>query len=505
MPVAPTPKNQPRRGEPRPESLPQFDPASIGTPSLRQTGGYIHEEFLRELRGEAGLRKLREMAENDFVCGAVIFAVSTLIKGVQWTLQAADDTVEAEAGQAFADEVLFQDLGHSWHDFIGEVCSMLTYGFAPIEIVWKRRSGPTTDRTTRSKFDDGRIGIRLLSLRAQETIYQWDIDDEDGQIRGLYQQPINGGQVYIPDVKFLLFRTSRDRNNPLGRSILRAAYRSWYLKSKIEEIEAIGVERDLAGLPIVTLPAQYMRIDADPADRAIYAAYKTLVTNVRRDRQEGIIMPSDRDKDGNLLFEFKLLSSGGSRTLDTNKVLTRYDRAIATAVLADFIFLGQQAVGSFALSSDKTALFAQAVQSILVAIAETINTELLPRLWYLNALPIETMPKIVPGQVEQAALGEISAFVSQLASAGMPMFPDRDLANHLRRMAGLPPEPEEGIAMETPDGPQPGDDGEPDDGEAADDGADEADDEAEDDALAKLRAMIGELFTKKDTKAGAGH
>lgn len=433
-----------------------FDPKTIGGPGLRQTGGYIHEEFLRELRGEAGLRKYREMAENDYVCGAFLFAIQTLIRGVEWTIQAADDTVEAEDGKTFLEEVL-KDMGTTFDAVLSEICTMFIYGFAPMEIVWKRRTtDPGEDGLPQSAFDDGMIGIRAISLRAQETIINWDIDDTDGSINGLWQQPYNRASVYIPAMKFLLFRTEAVKNNPLGRSILRSAYRSWYFKTKIEEIEAIGVERDLAGLPMVRIPAQYMAADADTNDKAIFTAYKTLVTNVRRDQQEGIILPSTKDKEGNYLFEFSLLSTGGSRTFDTSKVLNRYDRAVATAVLADFVFLGQQAVGSFALSSDKTALFAAAIQSFLSkGIAGIINEQLVPRLWHLNAMDMVTMPKAIPADIEEASLTEVMAMLSGMAAAGAPVFPDRELENALRKRAGLPPAPEDGEDVRTPNPPDP--------------------------------------------------
>ena len=59
----------------------------------------------------------------------------------------------------------------------------------------------------------------------------------------------------IPIDKALLFRTKSRKDNPEGRSILRNAYRSWYFKRRIQEVEGIGIERDLAGLPVMYAPA----------------------------------------------------------------------------------------------------------------------------------------------------------------------------------------------------------------------------------------------------------
>lgn len=452
--------------------------ATIGSTGLKHSGGVIVEEFIPELRGARGARKYREMVDNDFVCGAVIFAITSLVRSVDWTVQAADESAEAEAGKAFLEEVLL-DMDTPWDAVISEICTMFPHGFAPMEVTFKRRSD-ATDLEGRpvSKYPDGKVGVGSIALRSQETIDQWSIDDESGKILGFWQVPWNRPRVFIPAPKMMLFRTEVVRNNPTGRSILRSAYRAWYFKSRMEEIEAIGVERDLAGLPMLHIPVQYMDPNASPQDKAVYAAYKALVSNVRRDKQEGLILPSTRDKDGNLLVEFKLLSTGGARSFDTNKVLSRYDRGIATAVLADFIFLGQQAVGSFALSSDKTALFATALEGFLKhSIAGTLNDRLVSDIWRLNGLPPETQPKLVPGDIEEAGLAEVVQFITAMASAGQPLFPDRELENALRRKFNLPLAPEDGEDMDTPRGPMPGAEN---DGAGGKDAAGADDEEADD-------------------------
>lgn len=432
----------------------KFDPASVGSTGLRAYGGYVTEEFLPELRFQQGARKYREMADNDPIVGAVLFAVTMLIRQAKWNVQAVDDTVEADEAKVFVEEVM-DDMSSSWSDVVAEICTMFIYGYAPLEIIWKRRGGlGTTDVERRSKFDDGKIGLRLLSLRSQHTVIRWDIDLDDGSISGVWQQPIDRSMVCIPAEKMLLFRTTAERSNPEGRSLLRNAYRPWYFKKRLEEIEGIGLERDLAGLPVAMIPSNYFDASADGQERAVLAAWQTMVKNVRRDQQEGILIPSDRDSSGNLLFDFKLLSTGGARQFDTTKVIDRYNRAIATSVLADFIFLGQQSVGSFALSSDKTSLFATAIGAFMTNIADTVNRALLPRLWALNGMDPSLMPKMVPGDLETPNLGELGDFIQTLAGSGAQLFPDRELENHLREIAGLPLQAEEGADfVDTPDDP----------------------------------------------------
>jgi hypothetical protein len=276
---------------------------------------------------------------------------------------------------------------------------------------------------------------------------RWEIDPVDGSIDGVWQQPYSGPQVFIPIEKMLLFRTTDQRSNPEGRSVLRTAYRPYYFKKRIEEIEAIGVERDMAGLPVAYIPAKFFAKDADPVDRAIFLQWQKLVTTIRRDQKEGILIPSDRDDKGNLRYELKLLATAGSRTFDTTKIIDRYKREIATSVLADFIFLGQQAVGSFALSSDKTALFATAVGAFTSAISGVINRHLLPRIWFLNGFDPQTMPTLVCEDLESAAVADIVALLGALASGGAQVFPDRELENALRQKLGLPLAPEDDGGM----------------------------------------------------------
>src|SRR5690606_26845233 len=98
------------------------------------------------------------------------------------------------------------------------------------------------------------VGWARIPSRSQHTLYGWQFAD-NGDIKGFIQQaPPKYETITIPLSKGLLFRTKIARDNPEGRSLLRNAYRPWYFKKRIEEIEGIGIERDLAGLPVLQAP-----------------------------------------------------------------------------------------------------------------------------------------------------------------------------------------------------------------------------------------------------------
>jgi hypothetical protein len=63
---------------------------------------------------------------------------------------------------------------------------------------------------------------------------------------------------FIPSWKLLHYRTITTNNDPSGRSILRNAYKSYTFLNNLQSIEAIAVERELHGVPVGRMPAEYL-------------------------------------------------------------------------------------------------------------------------------------------------------------------------------------------------------------------------------------------------------
>ena len=417
-----------------------------GVTGLRRSGGYVHEEFLPQLAGYRAIQVYREMQDNDPVIGAILYAIDKLVRQVAWRVQPASTKLEDQKDAKFLESCL-GDLNVAWEDTISEIMSMLAYGWSYHEIVYKKRNGYTSDTTKTSKYNDGMIGWQKFPIRSQETRDRWVFAD-NGDILGMWQSASpTYFPTYIPIEKALLFRTTVSKNNPEGRSVLRNAYRPWYFKRRIEEIEAIGVERDLAGFPIMYVDPDIMREDASGIKSTVFQDYKDVIVNIRRDQQEGMILPAMYDENNNLMYRLELLSAGGGRQFDTDRIITRYDQRIATTVLADFILLGQDIGGSYALSSDKTSLFALSIRTWLETIKTVMNQQAIPRLFRVNGIDTEKLPELVYGDIETPPLTEIGTFIQQLAGAGAPLFPDDALENHLRKMAHLPERREESAGV----------------------------------------------------------
>jgi len=221
----------------------------LGSVGLSRWGGRIREEFLPELRGREGVKRFREMSENDATVGAVLFAIEQSIRRINWEVRPATDSEEDVWAAKFVEECL-DDMSHSFQDFISEVLTFLVFGWSYFEIVYKRRLGPDADPP--SKFRDGYIGWRKFAIRAQESLFEWKFDEEGG-IQGLVQvaEP-DYKHRFIPIEKSLLFRTKIIKNNPEGRSVLRNCYRcfsddteiltkrGWLLFSELQPEEEVA-------------------------------------------------------------------------------------------------------------------------------------------------------------------------------------------------------------------------------------------------------------------------
>ena len=415
-----------------------------GVTGLVEFNGVIHEEFLRDLQGDKAIEKYKEMHWNSSIVGAMVRSITMLARQVEWWWTPAEEDTSFEV-QEFV-EGAHGDMSTDWHDILAEVLTgIIVYGWDYREIVYKTRNGVVPGSPGKSsKFDDGKIGWRKWAERSQDSRARWEFVESDQSLLGMWQLQKMMKDVFIPLEKSLLFRAERYKNSPEGMSMLRSAYRAWYFLKKIEEIEGIGVERDLAGLPVAWVPAEITNsAGRDSGQTAAYQAFQDLVRNVRNDSQAGLVLPMAYDDDNNPMYKFELLSTSSRRNFDTNQIIERYDARIAVTVLADFLLIGHEGVGSFALSSDKTSMFMVAMGTLLDSVANVVNRHAVPRLLAFNGIPLNKSPTLEHGKLDTSSIKDDADSLVKLANAGMILFPDEELENSIRSKAGWPKQDQE--------------------------------------------------------------
>tara|TARA_B100000497_G_scaffold38340_1_gene45023 strand:- start:1282 stop:2622 length:1341 start_codon:yes stop_codon:yes gene_type:complete len=407
------------------------------------------DEFLPELRGKKAIRKYREMRDNDSTIGAVMYATEQVLRDVDLKVCPCDDSEEAKREADFVESVLC-DMDHTLDDHIAEALSCLSYGFAWFEVVYKRRVGPTqSNDKKRSKYTDGRMGVRKIAMRAPWTVSRFDVDNKTGDIQGVYQDGGYAGTTkhYIPSRKSLYYRTTSLNGDPSGRSILRNAYTSYEYLNNLQAIEAIAVERELAGIPVARIPSEYLSPDATSSQVQFKSNLEQILRDVKFNEQGYIITPSDTypDKDGSptniRLVDVELMSSSGSRNIDIDPIVKRYQHDIARSVLSEFLMLGSQG-GSYALSKSKTDLFLRALESYIQQIVDVLNKQLVERLWELNGLDYSLMPTIEAGDVAPHDLREIAGFLRNLNGADISVSDHPEVIQNLMDIADLNYDPD---------------------------------------------------------------
>lgn len=403
----------------------------LGTSGLTRFGGTVYEEFLQELRLKGQFYVYREMRDNSPVVNATLYAIEMALRKVKFYFETENDK-ETEL-RDFLNGCL-DDMSLTFQDTLSQICTMLQFGFSIFEIVYKVRKGP--DGKTESRFNDGRIGWRKWLPLAQETLApgrEW-IWDETGGIQGINQlAPPDYILRTLPIEKLLLFRPSVYKNNPEGRSILRAMYTSYYFAKNFQEIEGISLERMGAGIPVMYMGRDTVK--AGPSSDIELA--KQIVRDVRADEQQGVVIPYPKmSSDGNGML-FELLATPGHSVIDFNSVIVRYEQRMAMSALAQFIMLGMNGVGSYALSKDHSDLFILALSAWAEVIAETITRHALPRLLKLNTFTYDQMPELKHSELASPDLAQLASYINTLVGSQL-IIPDSNLENYLREAAHLP-------------------------------------------------------------------
>lgn len=282
----------------------------LGRPSKVTYAGSLYQDYLPALTGRQALRTYREMV-NDPSVGSVLFAIEMLLRRMAWTTEPFDDTPQDLEAANFLDECR-QDMSHTWADHMAAASSMLAFGFAPFELVYRQRT-PAGN----SRYNDGRIGWRRLGFRPQDTLDRWE-RDPDGGLAGMWQDT-GKGVVFIPIEKLLLYQVRPGMGDPESRSILRAAYRAWWFKKRAEEVTLISLERAGVGMPRIRMPAASI-IAEDNA----FKRYALMAQRLKVDEQMGVIIPSDRDESGEFLYDIDYMPTPGTPPIDGIALIRMY-------------------------------------------------------------------------------------------------------------------------------------------------------------------------------------
>lgn len=443
--------------------LPPFRQGEMGTLGLAVAGGRIIQEPRRNLRFPESMNTFQLM-QRDPAIASSLNIIKMFVRRVKWTFRAPygkeNDPLIKERVEFF--NGLMDDMDVSWNEFITSIMSMCIYGFAVHEKVYKKRTGKGGKYP--SKYNDNLIGWAKMPTRAQPTLDKWYFDDDFNTVTGVRQNlsrmnrnlslipnnsNSNDGFRRLPRSKFMLFKYDENCGSPEGRSPLLNAYVAWKYKVQIEEYEAVGVSRDLVGMPKIGLPPDYLDENADPEKKAFVEYCKRLINDMIANDRAGIIFPRFIDPETKAdVFEFGLVSRQGAKAYDTEAIIERYSKQIMQAFMADVVAMGNSKYGSFSLADSKTSLLAMSVEVLLKQIQDVINRDLVAQTYSLNQWEDADQVQIAFDDIETPDLEVIAKYIQQVVAVGA-MEVDKASSDYLRKLIGLPPADESKPVSET--------------------------------------------------------
>lgn len=413
---------------------------------IKNLGGYIQEEAVRELRFPYNIKTFTDMVHDPVIYGALT-TIKSFIKNLDWRVEAPHGASEEDKKRAELIEGMMEDMDRPWDEIIQEAFTSNIYGFSVLEKVFKRRRGYKKNRAKSSYYDDSLFGWSKLAPRSQDTIDKFIFSEDNRELLAIRQnlglvpntmKEYKSTEVIIPRDSFLLFRTDPIRDNPDGNSPLKGAYYAWKFKVAAEEIQAVGFSRDLRGLPVFGVPAEYLSEDATQDQKEYVESTKRIIRNLNVNEEAGIVKPILYDDAGKDMFTFELTNLDGGSDSSIGQAIDRYENKMLMAFMADVLKMGQDNTGSFALADSKSNLLSVGIDARLSEIADVFNKDLIPHTYRLNGWEMKNMPRVVYSDIEDFSLEELSKYIQRVVSVGAVEM-DKNLSDKLRERIKLKP------------------------------------------------------------------
>ena len=410
----------------------------------------IYEDSLRELKFPYSLKTYDQMAKSSVVA-SVLSAVNTIAEQADFYLEAYDQSATHLNRTKFLEQCLFLDMKTPFSHVVKDFLTSAQYGFSILEKVFRERR-----YSEGSLYDDGRIGIKYLPLRAQKSITNFEYDEMGRELKSVEQtfltnpnnstnnilnSKLNSVTKKLPADRILFFKVNSSSIYPHGRSPLADAYMSWRVLEELRGIETVSANRNLNGIPHLSCPSEIMDEGSeDPEDQARVFKLKQQMSRISTGEQAYIITPSDRydqTEGASAQYDFKVVTGSSSHLTALGSIISRYKNEVFQAMCADILTIDDGQSASSSLTSNKQTMFNMFVEARLREFVEVINNDLIPDLFNRNGWDVTKLPKLKYDRVEKLTVAEMAKAVQQLsATQTIPITAEN--TNYMAEIFGFP-------------------------------------------------------------------
>lgn len=426
--------------------------------TVNQSGFLQDDEYNRDLSGKQGLEVFRRMQDSDGSVREAYLHIRAPIQNSTIDVDAAsDDPLHLEQAELIR-RAFFDFPTLSLRQVLPTMLEYLTQGFQVYELSERIVEAELTwtDPTTREPVTGERREYLIwdeFGHRKPDTIWRWNASGS--RLDSITQMAFKDGGFgtwEIPAEQLLVLTNDRHGDDFTGQSILRAAYKAWYLKELVEKINAISVERHGVGINVVYVPKS-----RENDDTLIERLEKMLADLSAGERPYLIIpgpkgMASGTEAEGGFFFE---VVTPGSASLEGHVKFLEYLRGeIKGSMLVRFSELGHGSTGARATGDVQSKVWYDALHGVAAHIADSFRPSI-RRLLEKNYPGVDELPRLVFRDIDARSLTEYADALAKLRLADL-VLPDKSAREVARQISGMPDEDDDAVeqmhALTTPPG-----------------------------------------------------
>lgn len=426
-----------------------------GSDGIAAPGGYLIRPIVEKnpkLQGQTKWIEYDSVAVNTAIVATALRIWTDLAGTAKWSATAnPKGGKDAErAVQIVTEGLLEATLPKKWRAVVRKQSVKKFRGFALHEKVARKRP-------------DGMWVLAELGHRPQWSVVQWDKPDERTPWQGVLQRTKLGGEYYIPRERLFYSVEDAIDDSPDGVGILRSVVELAETAARYRQLEGIGFDGDLRGMPVARAPISKIRSDAEakfPGDAAAQSKYLNgqiqflvdiLDNYVKVPNQSLLLDSKTHEATGGdkptitsvYQYGFELVQSSSSSMPELRSAIDGLTRDIARLMNAEWLLMGDGDGGSNAMHGGKLAMFAMAINSTVQDIVDDAQRDIVPWLLALNGLDPETCaPSLEAASIKMESVIEACQALLLLAQAGAPLRPNDEAVDVIRDRLELPPQPE---------------------------------------------------------------